>query len=524
MQNSWLVVLPPLFVLFLSFVTHRITLSLFLGIISATLLYHDFSILPALKTTGTQIFEKTEVANLLSWEAFTGSSNLFIYIFLLILGVIITIITATGASQAYGKFVQKRLCDRRGAETSSLLLSLFFFIDDYLNVLTVGSVMPAVTDRFKIPRVKLAYFINAFAGALCILVPFSSWAAYILMQLDASGILPTATSETFIISSSLNLFVQAIPFAFYSFIVVATTFFIVRRNISFGPMRTQEKIAQETGNLFGGKPKRGKPDEIHQAATTCTMIDFLLPILLLIITVILGLFLTNFRSGPALCVGAATTLALIIPYFLIRKKLQVSQLRPVLWDGVNLMLSSILLITLAWTFADILADNLGTGQFLAHKLGNSVSFSFFPLLFFVGTAGITFGIGSAWGAMTVVIPIAIPMLTTMHPATPPIPLEAITIAIPTISAILAGSVVGNILTPIADIVIIGSTSTQAYHMDHIKTQQAYIAPIFLASCISFLLSGMLIDLPTYANALLSLSAGVFTSFSLVTLLNYISTR
>lgn len=518
MDSSWLVVLPPLLVLLLSFATHRVTLSLFLGIISATLIYHNFSIIPALKTAGMQILKKTQIANFLSWEAFTGSSSLFIYIFLLLLGVIITIITVTGASQAYGKFVQKRLRDRKGAETSSLLLSLFFFIDDYLNVLTVGSVMPAITDRYKIPRVKLAFFVNAFAASLCILVPFSSWAAYILMQLDASGVLPTITSETFIISSPLSLFVRAIPFAFYSIIVVATTFFIVRRNISFGPMHKQEKIAQETGNVFGGKPERSQKSQ-PSTAGSCTMVDFLLPTLLLIATVIGGLFLTNFNAEPALFIGAITTLAIILPYFLVRKKLRISQLGKVFREGIDLMLSSLIVITLAWTFADILADFLGTGQFLASQLVGTVSLALFPLLFFVGTAATTLGIGSAWGAMAVMIPIAIPMLTTMHPATPPIPLESIAIAIPTISAILAGSVVGNILTPIADIVIMGSTSTQAYHMDHVKSQQAYILPIFLACCISFLLSGLLINLPLYANALLSLTAGMIASFSFVTLLD-----
>jgi len=524
MQNSWLVIIPPLLVLLLSLATHRVTLSLFLGIISATLLYHDFSILPALERAGTQLLKTTQIKNFLSWKAFIGSSYLFIYLFLLLLGVIIMTIITTGGTQAYSNFIQKKLRDRRGAETSSLILSLLFFIDDYLNILTVGCVMSSITDRYKIPRVKLAFFVNAFAGALCILVPFSSWGAFILMHLDASGVLPTITSETFIISSSLTLFMKAIPFAFYSFIIIATTFFIVRKKISFGPMYIQEKIAQETGNVFGGKPERVRSKQADtlqiKSISDNTMVDFLLPIVLLVTTVFGGLFFTNFVPEPALVMGATTTLALILPYFLIRKKLRIKQLGHVFWEGINLMLSSMIVITLAWTFANILADDLATGQFIASKLIGAVSLTFLPILFFVATLITTLGIGSAWGAMAIVIPVAIPMLTSMHPASPPIPIEAITIAIPTISAILAGAVAGNILTPIADIVIMGSTSTQSYHMDHVKTQQAYVIPVVLASCISFLLSGILINIPIYANVFLSLSAGLIVSFSIFSLLDY----
>ena len=520
MQNSWLVIIPPLIALSLSFATHRIILSLFLAIISATFIFHDFSIIPAIKTAGVRLWNTTEISNLSSWESFLQSENLFIYAFILILGIMITLISTTGATNAYANFIQKKLKNRKAAETSSLLLSLMFFIDDYLNVLMVGSVMPPVTDRFKVPRVKLAFFANAFAAALCIIVPFSTWGAYILRQLEHSGVSPDLGSGSLVLTSPLNLFVNAIPFAFYSFIIIAAAFFLVRRNISFGLMHKYESIAQETGDLYGGKPMEKKGLDEHAGnQSNSTIIDFLFPIILLVVAVFVGLYLTNFVAAPSLFIGGITTLTISLPYFLIRKKVAINQLSSIAKEGVMLMLSSLVVITLAWTFGTILTEDLLTGQFLASKLTGSINIMFFPLLFFVISTITTLAIGSSWGSLGVVIPIAIPMVVASYSGASPYLLGAVPIVIPTLSAVLAGAVTGNVSSPIADIVVMASTSTRSHHMDHVKSQQMYVAPVFFASCVSFLMSGLLISYPTYVNALVSLGVGIVTAFIIMTVLN-----
>ena len=58
-----------------------------------------------------------------------------------------------------------------------LRLVVLFFVDDYFNCLTVGSVMRPVTDKHNVSRAKLAYLIDATAAPVCIIAPISSWAA-----------------------------------------------------------------------------------------------------------------------------------------------------------------------------------------------------------------------------------------------------------------------------------------------------------------------------------------------------------
>ena len=522
MQNSWFVVIPPILVLLLSITTHRIILSLFAGLASATLIFHDFSIIPAIKTTFFRLWEIIQLDHFLSWDAFWKSSNLFIYLFLLFLGIVIVLIKESGGTLAYSQFVYPRLKNRKAAETSSLILSLILFMDEYLNILTVGSIMHPLTDRFKIPRAKLAFLVNAMAASLCIIVPISSWGAFILLQLDNSGISPTAGPGALILATPLNIFVHAIPFAFYSLIIIASLFFIVRNKISFGPMRTQEQIAQETGNLYGGKTPKMTPHKISQGKANlhkASLLDFLFPLVLLVSSVLISLVATNFVAERALFIGGTITLTASIIFYLMRKSVNFKQLLNIFIQGFELMAPSLIVITLAWTFGSILTNDLMTGQFLASKLTGMISIPLFPLLFFVVTTVTTLAIGSAWGSMAILFPIAIPMLVTLHQVSPPILLSAIPSVLPTIAAILTGAVAGIHFSPISDVVIMAATSTGAHHIDHVKTQQVYILPVFFASCVSFLLSGLLLDQQAYVNIFTSLGIGVGIAFLIYWWLN-----
>src|SRR5262249_44330539 len=152
---------------------------------------------------------------------------------------IISLISATGGINAYGRFIRPYIHNARNAESASLILSLLLFIDDYLSNLTTGSVMRPITDQFRIPRVKLAFLVNSMEAPITILSPVSSWVAEIVTQLSNSGI--NTTPQSLISANPFSVYLDLIPFIFYSFILIASVIFIVRRSISFGLMKQQEE-------------------------------------------------------------------------------------------------------------------------------------------------------------------------------------------------------------------------------------------------------------------------------------------
>ena len=128
--------LPPIIAIALALITKEVYSSLMIGILSGALLYTGFHPLKAVETTFTIMGSKL-------------GDNINICIFLVLLGILVSLITKSGASRAYGEWAVKTIRSRRGASFATSFLGMFIFVDDYFNCLTVGTVMRPVTDKYS---------------------------------------------------------------------------------------------------------------------------------------------------------------------------------------------------------------------------------------------------------------------------------------------------------------------------------------------------------------------------------------
>lgn len=539
MLNTWLVLLPPCLVLLLGFTTRRVLFSLACGIFTASFIVSDFSLPPAAKLTVNRLWSNTELANLSSLQAFLSSNNLFICIFIFILGIIITFMSHAGGAYAYTTKIRTHITSPRAAEMSSLFLSMLLFVDDYFNSLTVGSVMHTLTDSFKIPRAKLAFLVHSMALPLALMIPVSSWVAAIVGFLQESDIHATLTSSTLLHANPMEVYLSTLPFVFYAIIAFLSTWFIVLRRISFGPMHKHEEMALTMGNLFGGKTaKHRRIKEVHERhAESPSLIDFLVPVLALVICIVGGLLysgnfylfggtqgfihaLQHARAASALFFGGSLLLIFCLGFFLLRGRVSPGEIIPLCIEGIQLMLPSIYVLLLAWTFGDILRKDLHTGQELANLLTGTLPIHFLPLMFFITSLLISFALGSSWGTMAIMFPIAVPMVISFLGLEAPVEgIQSIPLLLPVLGAILAGGIVGDNISPISDTTVMSATSSGAHHIDHVHTQMIYSLPsIFAAGC-AFTLSGFLIPYGLAAASCIPLALGTGISFMLLFLCN-----
>ena len=188
--------LPPIIAIALALITKEVYSSLLIGILAGALLYTGFNPLHAVETT---------------FEIMGGKlgDNINICIFLVLLGILVSLVTKSGASRAYGEWAVKTIKSRRGASFATSFLGIFIFVDDYFNCLTVGTVMRPVTDKYSITRAKLAYIIDATAAPVCIIAPISSWAAAVGSSLPESS-----TMDGF------SLFMKTIPMNLYAILTL----------------------------------------------------------------------------------------------------------------------------------------------------------------------------------------------------------------------------------------------------------------------------------------------------------------
>ena len=509
MQNelSFLTLAPPICVLIFACITKRVILSLLLGIILATFIAKDFTIFPAIELAYSCVFNNLELDKFFSLQHFWDTRNLFICIAILFFGVFVALMQHSGGAYAYALFIKKYIHSKKSAESSSLILSTFLFVDDYFNSLTVGSIMYPLTDAFKIPRVKLALLVHSLSAPLVILCPISSWVAAMLGYLRENGISEIKGASTLVIANPLMMYFQIIPFIFYSFILFFVVWYIVQTRISFASMKKHEDIAEKTGNLFGGEPP---PKYLIDTSTLgidkkTTLVDFLVPIIILIVCIVLGMLysgdwvyfggknnyiraLQNSSAAMALFIGCGVALIICTTFLIVRKHITDKELPKIFLEGINMMLSAVIVLMLAWSFGDILRNELHTGEYLAKILVNSVNISLLPMLFFITATIITFTIGTAWGTAAMLFPIAIPMVPVVLGMQHTPVLAEIPMLVLVLGAILSGGVAGNHISPIADTTIMSATSTRTPVIDHIRTQLPYSIPIIIVTALGFILA------------------------------------
>jgi len=538
MIDSWIVLLPPLLVLALAFTTHRVLLSIFCGIVTASLIFHRGALVASAKTIGLRLWQKSELHTFSSWESLTSGFALYMFLFLLAIGVLINLISHSGGAYAYGAAIRKKIKNARSAESASLVMSMMFFIDDFFSCITVGAVMQPILDKFNIPRAKTAFLVDSLAAPLCMIAPISSWVAVVVMYLQNAGISSTKSSSTLVLADPYYMFLKIIPFIFYSSIIFVSVWFIVRKRISFGLMYKHERIAKEKGNLFGGKeaPKKTVGGVHESNKKDESIIDFIFPFSLLLVSSVVSIlyfggyklfggahkFLESFRhSNITLALFIAvmiTTIASIILLF-IRKKLCIKTFPRVFYDGVKLMLPSVAILLLAWTFSSLLQQELGTGTYLAKHLIGNVPIVFIPVLFLIVSSISSSAMGSAWGAMAVMIPIAVPMIVTLHHAATPANWFDLPLLLPTMGAIFSGAVSGNHLSPISDTTIMSARGVGCHQIDHVKTQLWFSVPTIIATCVAFIVSGFMMLHKPFVNIAVSMTAGLATNFIILGILN-----
>lgn len=527
MHNNWLVLMPSCIVLLCALITHRLNISLILGILAAALIASNFS--PY--ATATLLFKRTLdiVANL---------DNIYLYTFLIVISIIIVLLDKTGGAFAFATALTKRLRSKKMVETSSLMLSLTLFIDDYLNGLTIGYVMRPITDQFKIPRAKLAFLVQAMTSPLVILAPISSWGAAITGALEQAGISTSTAAHAKILGDPFFVYMQSIPYIFYSFLIIGSTWFIVLARISYGSMHTHEKIAHTTGNLFGGKPPLHNKFEkiIH---TQGSIADLLLPLISLIGLVLLGslwygdysmlggsknlldAFRYNDKMLFVLFISSIFTLVISYTFAWMRNKIAVADSWQVIAEGFDLISSAIVMIILAAILGNLLRADLSTGNYLALLLEGKLSVTLLPFIFFIISIITAFITGSSWGTIMLLTPIAVPMIITFAHAHPPIVADNLNYLLPVIGAIFSGSVCGNHISPIADTTIMTATSSGSYSLDHAHTQFLYIVPTVIATSVAYIVCGLIATQSATMKIAIPLLVSVIINMMILLILNKI---
>ena len=468
---------PPIVAIALALITKEVYSSLFIGIVIGGILY-------AIGSPDYNLFEGTFRHVL--YDGIIGnlsdSYNVGILVFLVILGAIVCLMNKSGGSAAFGRWAQEHIHSRVGAQLATVALGVLIFVDDYFNCLTVGSVMRPITEGHKVSKAKLAYLIDATAAPVCIIAPISSWAAAV------SGFV--GEGEGF------KVFLRAIPYNYYALLTLFFMIGITILRIDYGPMKKHEENAILHNDIYT-TPERPYADAEMEASDDGKgkVIDLVIPVIILIVFCIGGImysggffsgengFIDAFANSDAaagLSLGSVLAMILIVIYFMFRRTIKFTEAMESIPDGFKAMVAAILILTMAWTIKTM-TDSLGAAGYVAGLVesGAESFMNFLPAVVFLVGCGLAFATGTSWGTFGVLIPIVMAVFEGYDP----------TMEVISISACMAGAVMGDHCSPISDTTIMSSAGAQCYHINHVSTQIPYACTVAAVSVVCYIIAG-----------------------------------
>ncbi len=486
----WMSVLPPLVAILLALLLREVFFALFTGILSGTFLmafYQGNGFFPALGKGFLSVMDTYIMASLLD------RGHMSIIVFSMVIGGMVHLISKNGGMQGVVNRLSGLARNARMGQFTTWLLGVVIFFDDYANTLVVGNTMRPMADRMGISRAKLAYLVDSTAAPVAAIAFVTTWIgaelSYIQAGIDAIGLQMSAYS----------VFFNSLAYSFYPFLTLAFLLMIVFSGREYGPMLASERAAR----LSWHNNIEPITEQMHYKKPRA--INAVLPVAVIIFGTLAGLLHTGWSaeewartdlntmeklsdifgrgdSYTALLWSSISSLFTALLLTLVQRIMNLRTAVEHIVDGFRIMLTAILILTLAWSVA-LVAEHLHTADFIAHTLMR-ISFSpyLIPAFTFVMAALVAFSTGTSWGTMAILYPLILPaswMLTEAHPEIDTA--HGLTIFYSVVSAVLAGSILGDHVSPISDTTILSSISSGCNHIEHVRTQMPYALTVGMVS-------------------------------------------
>ena len=451
---TFLSLVPAFVAIMLAFLTKQVVVSLFVGVVSAGLvLWYQ---------TG-DISEANFVANFFIPALGSEGYAKILLLYLWCLGGLLGIWEKTGGALHFAKVVGGSIA--RGPRSSMVfgwLLGCIFHQGGTVSTVLAGTTVKPVTDKHSVSHEELAYVVDSTASPVATILPFNAWPAYVATLVV--GTVPSCFPDT---ETSISFFFSSIRYNFYAFIAVGMTLLtalqiwpLLGRKMSAARRRARDtgKLDADTASpMLKVQGDDFDPTKTHAAGYTPSLLDFLVPICVLLGIAIIPYVLLNtnlINEAFMACLLSAMLLAWL-------RGMRVSDIMEGFLNGCKTMTIGAIILGLAVTIGFV-SKELHTADYMVRLIGDNIPAIALPALLTLLCMLIAFACGSSWSTYAVVFPIAMPLAWSIQ-ADP----AYLSICF---GAVLGGAVFGDQCSPISDTTILSSMFTGCDLMDHVTTQ------------------------------------------------------
>jgi Na+/H+ antiporter NhaC len=457
MEYGILSIAIPLLTIILAIITKDVIVSLLGGIFAGLLVLNGYNPLTAF----TALFDGIITLFAEGWIAKT-------IFFILMVGSIIRLLTLSGAVNRFVSYLStkaERIDSPKGAMLLAYFIGVIIFIESSITSLVAGTVAKPLCDKNGVSREKLAYICDSTSAPICSLIPLNAWGALLL------GLIVTAIDSHIISGDGVSLLIASIPYNFYSLFTLVIVLGVIFLNINIGPMKDALPQSYHAAHI----EHEGKSSPF----------PMLLPLLVMVISVPVGLYLTGqgdiFKGSGSTSVYYAViiTLLFIYIYYVGTRMLSHKDYFKGLYEGLGEMIPVGMIMLFALLIGKVIGD-LGTAKYLAHLLSGNISPVLVPLLIFIVSSITAFSTGTSWGTFSIMMPIGLALGASMGLDIPLV-----------IAAVISGGIFGDHASPISDTTIISSMAAGCDHVEHVRTQLPYALIGGALASLAFLVTGWL---------------------------------
>lgn len=492
---GWTSIIPPIIAIVIALILKQVLISLFIGIWAGAWLARG----EGFSGIFTGFFDTIGIYIV---PGAADPDRVSIMVFTILIGGMVGIISANGGIRGIINKLMGIVKTRIQGQVMTAFMGFLVFFDDYANTMIVGNTMRPLTDKLTITRAKLAYLVDSTAAPIATIALVSTWiGAMVAYIASAQSNMPEFNESAYLI------FVNSLPYNFYAFFAIAFVMMIAFSGRDFGPMLTSRMHllkaktdpAFDTYNIYN----QNSEDRTEKVEVTSNWLNAAIPIVVLIVTTLAGLFITGSGDTMQDIIGSADSyIALVWGGLLALAVASVGTLAQGLLDhermikamlkGMHVMFDGILILVLAWALSDI-TGVLGTADYLVSVVDGFLNPYWVPVIIFILSAGTSFATGSSWGTMGILMPITVPLVWSLGVAAG-LPYEVtLELIYASVSAVLAGSVWGDHCSPISDTTILSSIASQCDHVEHVRTQLPYAMVAGLVS-IGAIISATVLDI------------------------------
>ena len=394
------------------------------------------------------------------------ADNAWLWLVCGLFGSLIALLQASKGTLGFSKIIARLCTNERRTLLTSFILGILLFVDDYLNVLTIGVCMKGVYDQRKLPRESLAFILNSTGAPVCVLLPVSTWAVFFGSLFYEEEVISSQYS------SAIDAYIHAIPFSFYPIIALIVVFlFALGVMPKLGAMKKAYRRVEETGQVYSDHSRKFNHENSSGYQGEGNVWNFLIP---MVVLVVIGVITTDIL----LAVVVALIVCLIL--YLPAKLMTMEEFFNLTVKGFGDMLSIFFMLVAAFSLKEV-CDMMGLTEFLVELVQPILSPALFPVIAFLLLGILAFITGSNWGMSAVVTPILLPMCAALG-ANPVL----------TMAAIISGGTFGSHACFYTDATILSANSAGIDNMEHALSQFPYVVISAVLSAVGFLVAGFVL--------------------------------